>query len=150
MQTVRAKPFTAQRNAVVARRSRSVRLAVQCKATTPKKILMMGGTRFIGVYLARQLVEEGHEVTLYTRGKKAITYKIADDTAAGYDQFAKSVKHIAGDRQDFADVEAKLKGRGFQVVYDINGREAAESEPLIKALKPSLEQYIYCSSAAYG
>jgi hypothetical protein len=28
--------------AVVARRSRSVRLAVQCKATTPKKILMMG------------------------------------------------------------------------------------------------------------
>lgn len=33
------------------------------------------------------------------------------------------------------------------MVYDINGREAAESEPLIKALKPSLEQYIYCSSA---
>lgn len=34
-----------------------------------------------------------------------------------------------------------------QVVYDINGREAAEAEPLLRALKPSLEQYIYCSSA---
>ena len=34
-----------------------------------------------------------------------------------------------------------------QVVYDINGREAVEAEPLLEALKPSLEQYIYCSSA---
>lgn len=54
-------------------------------------------------------------MTLYTRGKKAITYKIADDTEAGYAGFQRSVKHIAGDRQDFADVEAKLKGSGFQV-----------------------------------
>ena len=28
----------------------------------PKKILMMGGSRFIGVYLARALVKAGHEV----------------------------------------------------------------------------------------
>ena len=26
-----------------------------------------GGTRFIGVYLARQLAAQGHEVTLFTR-----------------------------------------------------------------------------------
>jgi nucleoside-diphosphate-sugar epimerase len=58
-----------------------------------------GGTRFIGLYLARQLVEAGHEVTLYTRGKKAITSKIADDSEWGYQKFASSVKHIAGDRQ---------------------------------------------------
>lgn len=58
-----------------------------------------GGTRFIGVYLARQLVEAGHEVTLYTRGKKPVTYKIADDTEDGYYRFSRSVKHIAGDRQ---------------------------------------------------
>jgi hypothetical protein len=32
-------------------------------------------------------VEAGHEVTLYTRGKKAITYKIADDTGAAYTAF---------------------------------------------------------------
>jgi len=32
-------------------------------------------------------------------------------------------------------------------VYDVNGREAVEAEPLLEALKPSLEQYIYCSSA---
>uniref|UniRef100_A0A383V6C1 NAD-dependent epimerase/dehydratase domain-containing protein n=1 Tax=Tetradesmus obliquus TaxID=3088 RepID=A0A383V6C1_TETOB len=150
------------------------RLAVSCQAVEPKKILMMGGTRFIGLYLARQLVEAGHEVTLYTRGKKAITsqiaddtdwgYKkfassvkhiagdrqIADDTDWGYKKFASSVKHIAGDRQDFDDVRRKLSGSGFQVVFDINGREAVEAEPLLDSLTGrggSLEQYIYCSSA---
>lgn len=64
-----------------------------------RRVRAAGGTRFIGLYLARQLVEAGHEVTLYTRGKKAITSQIADDTDAGYARFARSVKHIAGDRQ---------------------------------------------------
>lgn len=41
---------------------------------------MLGGTRFIGVYLARMLIEAGHEVTLLTRGKKPVTYRIPDDT----------------------------------------------------------------------
>ncbi len=33
------------------------------------------------------------------------------------------------------------------VVYDINGREAVEVEPVIAGTKRTLEQYIYCSSA---
>lgn len=41
-----------------------------------------GGTRFIGVYLARMLIDQGHEVTLLTRGKKPVTYRIPDDTGA--------------------------------------------------------------------
>jgi hypothetical protein len=52
--------------------------------------------------------------------------------------------------QDFDDVRRKLSGSGFQVVFDINGREAVEAEPLLDALTGrggSLEQYIYCSSA---
>ena len=31
------------------------------------RILMMGGTRFIGVYLTKVLVEGGHEVVLFVR-----------------------------------------------------------------------------------
>ena len=57
-----------------------------------------GGTRFIGLYLARQLVEEGHEVTLYTRGKKAVSSLIPDDTPESYKTFSQSIQHISGDR----------------------------------------------------
>lgn len=57
-----------------------------------------GGTRFIGLYLARQLVEQGHEVTLYTRGKKKIAYEIPDDTPSGFREFESKIKHIQGDR----------------------------------------------------
>jgi nucleoside-diphosphate-sugar epimerase len=56
---------------------------------TPKKVLMMGGTRFIGLYLARQLVEAGHEVTLFTRGKSDVCPQIPDDTPDFYANFAK-------------------------------------------------------------
>jgi hypothetical protein len=43
-------------------------------------------------------------------------------------------------------VRSKLTGSGFDVVYDINGREGSEVEPILDAL-PDLEQYIFCSSA---
>lgn len=50
-----------------------------------------GGTRFIGAYLARQLVEDGHEVTLLTRGKAPITQQIPDDTDSSYAQYKDAV-----------------------------------------------------------
>jgi len=115
-------------------------------AVAPKKILMLGGTRFIGVYLARQLVEAGHEVTLLTRGKKPVTFQIPDDTDESFARYAAAVKHLACDRSDPEAMKAALTGSGFQVVYDMNGREAHEAEPVLDAL-PDLEQYIFCSSA---
>ena len=50
-----------------------------------------GGTRFIGAYLARQLIEDGHDVTLLTRGKAPITSQIPDDTDASYAEYKKAV-----------------------------------------------------------
>ena len=58
-------------------------------AVTVAASIPLGGTRFIGVYLARQLIEQGHEVTLLTRGKKPVTYRIPDDTGAG------QISHLA-------------------------------------------------------
>lgn len=70
-----AAPARARRQAVMA-------------AAVPKKILMMGGTRFIGLYLARQLVAEGHDVTLFTRGKADVCPQIPDDTPDFYRNFS--------------------------------------------------------------
>lgn len=129
------------------RTSSSSSYSSKSSGVEPKKILMMGGTRFIGLYLARQLVEQGHEVTLFTRGKKKVAYEIPDDTPDSFARFSRSIKHIQGDRMDFPEVERKLARQGFQVVYDINGREAEEVKPVIAGTKSTLEQYIYCSSA---
>jgi len=56
------------------------------------------------------------------------------------------VKHIAADRKDPASIAAALEGTDFDVVYDMNGREQSDCEPIIGAVG-DLEQYIFCSSA---
>lgn len=120
--------------------------ALQVTASSAKKILVMGGTRFIGLFLSRLLVKEGHQVTLFTRGKAPITQQLPGEPDQEYSDFSSKVLHLKGDRQDFEFVKTSLSAEGFHVVYDINGREAVEVEPILDAL-PKLEQYIYCSSA---
>ncbi|KAG2620483.1 hypothetical protein PVAP13_3NG216100 [Panicum virgatum] len=124
---------------------RGARVQVSAAADS-KNILVMGGTRFIGVFLSRLLVKEGHQVTLFTRGKAPITQQLPGESDAEYAEFSSKIQHLKGDRMDFEFVKASLAAKGYDVVYDINGREAAEVEPIIDAL-PDLEQYIYCSSA---
>eukprot|EP00891_Asterochloris_glomerata_P007525 jgi/Astpho2/7525/Aster-02090 len=124
----------------------SAKKATVMAAGGGKKVLMLGGTRFIGVYLARQLIEAGHEVTLLTRGKKPVTSQIPDDTDQSYEAYKQAVKHIACDRTDAAALKEKLGGQGFEVVYDMNGREASDVEPVLDAVG-DIEQYIFCSSA---
>ncbi|KAL0903200.1 hypothetical protein M5K25_027560 [Dendrobium thyrsiflorum] len=118
----------------------------QVTASSAKKILIMGGTRFIGVFLTRLLVKEGHQVTLFTRGKAPITQQLPGESDQEYEEFKSKVLHLKGDRKDSEFVKSSLAAEGFEVVYDINGREAVEAEPILDAL-PNLEQYIYCSSA---
>ncbi|KAE8660187.1 Chloroplast stem-loop binding protein of 41 kDa b [Hibiscus syriacus] len=115
-------------------------------ASGTKKTLIMGGTRFIGVFLSRLLVKEGHQVTLFTRGKAPVTQQLPGESDSDYSDFKSEILHLKGDRQDFEFVKSSLSAEGYDVVYDINGREAAEVEPILDAL-PNLEQFIYCSSA---
>ena len=72
-----------------------------------------GGTRFIGVYLARQLIEEGHQVTLLTRGKKPVTFKIPDDTDSSFASYEKAIQHIAADRSEHEGFKQAISGKGF-------------------------------------
>ncbi|MFS7904360.1 putative NAD-dependent epimerase/dehydratase, NAD(P)-binding domain superfamily [Helianthus anomalus] len=120
--------------------------ALNVTASSSKKILVMGGTRFIGIFLSRKLVEEGHQVTLFTRGKAPVTQPLPGEADDAYNAFKSKILHLKGDRKDYDFVRTSLAAEGFDVVYDINGREAEEVEPILDAL-PNLEQYIYCSSA---
>ncbi|MBD0335298.1 MAG: NAD-dependent epimerase/dehydratase family protein [Cyanobacteria bacterium Co-bin13] len=97
------------------------------------RILVMGGTRFIGVYLTRLLVEQGHEVVLFNRGNKPAP-------VAG-------VQQIQGDRRDAAGLKEKLSGESFDAIFDNNGRELSDTQPLIEIFSGKLQHFVYVSSA---
>src|SRR5262245_1496508 len=42
--------------------------AMQVKAAAPKKILILGGTRFIGPHIVEAAKARGHSITLFNRG----------------------------------------------------------------------------------
>lgn len=57
--------------------------------------------------------QEGHKVTLLTRGKKPVTFQIPDDTDASYKEFHSAVQHIAADRSDPSAISSALAGKNF-------------------------------------
>jgi nucleoside-diphosphate-sugar epimerase len=101
------------------------------------KILVMGGTRFIGVSLVKLLVSQGHEVTLFNRGKKP-------SPVAG-------LRTIIGDRTDPQQLQDKLSressGESFDAVFDNNGRELSDTKPLVEIFGDRLQHFVYMSSA---
>ena len=52
-------------------------------------------------------------------------------------------KHII----NIQDMQDKLKDQKFDVIYDMNGREAADTAPLADMFNGKVEHFIYMSSA---
>jgi nucleoside-diphosphate-sugar epimerase len=70
------------------------------------RILVLGGTKFVGPHVVRQLAARGHEITIFHRG--------ATETA-----FPEGVRHIHGDFASFADYLDELKRFSPEVVLDM-------------------------------
>lgn len=96
------------------------------------RTLVMGGTRFIGVYLTRLLLNAGHQVTLLNRGNKS-----APD----------GVDVVKCDRKDPTALKTALAGQQFDAIYDNNGRELSDTQPLVELFGNTVEHFIYVSSA---
>jgi 2'-hydroxyisoflavone reductase len=106
------------------------------------RILVVGGTLFIGKLLVTRLLEAGHEVTLLHR-------------KAG-NPFGSKVADAVADRNDAAAIKSALAGRRFDAVYDLaydlkRGTTAEQVEATARAVPGELSRYIFISSvAAYG
>ncbi len=99
-----------------------------------KRLLILGGTGFIGPPMVRYALERGHEVTIFTRGKSKT--KIT------------GVEHLIGDRT--GDLEA-LEGRKWDVVLDNNARDYRWVKLTTDLLKGQVGQYLFVSSiSAYA
>src|SRR5271165_7332494 len=106
------------------------------------KVLVIGGTRFIGRLLVEELVKAGHDVAVLHRKPKH--------------EMGRKVENIMADRNDAEAVREALSTRRVEVVFDNvydweRGTTAAQVEATIRACGDRLSRYIFLSSvAAYG
>ncbi|MBK6308171.1 MAG: NAD-dependent epimerase/dehydratase family protein [Gemmatimonadetes bacterium] len=100
----------------------------------PKKILILGGTGFVGPHDVKCALERGHQVTIFNRGR----------SAPG--MFGKDVEELAGDRA--AELTA-LKGRKWDAVIDESASLSSAPDWVknsANALKDSVDQYLFIST----
>jgi len=99
-------------------------------AATPLRILILGGTGFIGPHEVRYAQQRGHTLTLFNRGQ------------TNPDMFPE-VESLRGDRDD--DLAA-LEGREWDVVIDNSASIPRWVRQSAGLLSPAARQYIYVSS----
>ena len=69
------------------------------------EVLILGGTRFIGPYVVRSLIELGHQVTVFHRGKTEIPA-------------SSQVRHVHGDFSEFGNHTQELRRLSPEIVLD--------------------------------
>ena len=95
------------------------------------EILVVGGTRFFGIHLVNQLLQNGHKVTIATRGKAV-------------DNFGYCVERILIDRTDAGSLRMALSEKKFDVVYDEIAYCSNEIKYMLDII--TCDRYIYMSS----
>jgi 2'-hydroxyisoflavone reductase len=98
----------------------------------PLRVLILGGTGFIGPHFVHALTEGGHTVTLFNRGKRD------PDARQGVEQ-------LLGDRNDNLK---SLEGRDWDVVIDNSGYTPGQVSLSTGLLKKHSKHYIFISSIA--
>jgi len=102
------------------------------------KVLVLGGSRFIGLHLVRLLNEGGHQVAVLNRGQTQAD--IPDN-----------VVRLIADRTDTEQVKAALKDGSFDAVFDISAYTMATLKPVVEALEGRVGHFVFCSTTAvYG
>lgn len=90
------------------------------------KLLILGGTRFLGRHLVTSAQARGHEVTLFNRGN-----------------YATEVESIKGDRHTELH---KLQGRRWDAVVDTSGHLPRAVRSAAEVLGDAVERYVFIST----
>ncbi|MGE5672364.1 MAG: NAD-dependent epimerase/dehydratase family protein [Mycobacterium leprae] len=96
------------------------------------RVLVAGGSRFIGRHLVELLLSEGHEVTLFNRGR----------TNPG---LFPGVHEVHGDRQE---PPAVLGSESWDWVFDLSCYTPQAADKLIRTVAPRTGRYIFCSTCS--
>lgn len=103
------------------------------------RVLVIGGTLFIGRALVEQLLARGDDVVIMHRSRGT--------------PFGARVDELTCDRNDVAAVQTALAGTRFDVVYDMvfdwqRGTSAAQVSAAAIAANNGLRRYVFTSSVA--
>ncbi len=96
-------------------------------------VLVIGGTGLISTGITRQLVADGHEVTVYNRG----------ETEA---DIPESVSQLAGDRIDTEGFANDVADGDFGCVIDMICFDPDTARDAVETFAGEIEQYIFCST----
>jgi 2'-hydroxyisoflavone reductase len=94
-------------------------------------ILVMGGTRFMGIAVVRRLLDHEHSVTVFNRGTRAVSWP-------------GPVAELKGDRNDPAAV-AVLHHLALDGVIDMSAYTPLQTRNLL-AVAGSVQRFIHCST----
>jgi 2'-hydroxyisoflavone reductase len=94
------------------------------------KLLILGGTRFVGRHITEAALERGHQVTLFNRGQ------------SNPDLFP-GVENLQGDRDGGLDA---LRGKTWDAVIDVNGYLPRVVRDSAELLKDAVEHYVFVST----
>jgi 2'-hydroxyisoflavone reductase len=94
------------------------------------RILILGGTHFLGRHLVEAALARNHEVSLFNRGK------------SNPDLFPQ-LETILGDRERDVD---KLKGRIWEAVIDVAGYQPRIVRLSAEVLRDNVSRYVFISS----
>lgn len=100
------------------------------------KILVLGGTQFVGYHIVKRLVEDQFEVITFNRGTRKGIH------GAG-------VAEIYGDRHNFEEMQKKLKDVEFDYVVDVSGYDYNDVKNSYEAFRGKMiKGYLFISSSA--
>src|SRR5258707_984605 len=102
------------------------------------KILILGGTRFIGRHIVETLLAAGHTVSVFTSGKST-------------DELAAAVERLRGDRDEGAAGLTALAGRSWDACVDVSGYTARQVRTSAELLRGRVKRYVFVSTmSVYG
>ncbi|MCP4902391.1 MAG: NAD-dependent epimerase/dehydratase family protein, partial [bacterium] len=99
------------------------------------RVLVIGGTRFVGRAITEHLLREGHDVTLLNRGLTA-------------DPFATQVRRIVGDRRDPETIKRAAHRRDFDAVVDVTAYHESETQVVVDEFRDRIGHFVHVSTAS--
>lgn len=123
-------------------------VAASTKTVEALSVLVIGGTRFSGAYLWKELYDRGHDVTVFNRGRTP-PQPVARESVPAFEARIAAATSLKGDRKNPEDLKSLIDPAKYTHVFDMNAREQSDTQPLAELFvgQPNFKQYVFMSSA---